>query len=930
MAYRMLLVGRLLLCVLLMANGALPAFAYNHGNQRAAQPAVMMQGLPQMPDAPSMPGKPAVFGTSGDIPLPLQDTHLSEVGQRMYSVPTAKAKRWKGSVSGFDQLHFAEYVLATENQPAQAEQLLSDLIRRGSSPSKLLSLAKRAKGFALFYQGRYRDAANYFRELCLSKQAGDRIKELQGFLGHAESCAGFHESRARLGIYEPGRTDPLCGVRSLAKCLERFGQGFTESTVAKVVRYDGLGSNSVDIVNGAEALGFTARTVLGQPEIVRHLPLPVIAHVEHDHFVAVVAVSDKWLKYWCVDCHGERVVTWDQWQAMEPDGYITVTKAESAEDQMLGLALHPSSALFAAMNPVTNPFGLASAYVQTGYAGIERFNCTARPTGIPCKGCPPCAQPCAMITVGADPVNVASGGEEYMPGPDLTVYNPSGPDVVWGREYFSLGNPAENGFGNNWTHSYNLVVNRYALGGEGEINGGVPLVDIILPSSAHLKYQLPTGAHVPDATHTATVTMVPTEGGAACVLKWKWDAATQQDYFEIYFEGGTIIRTTARETHPPSSMGSAISYVFPGYVYRIASIVDTLGHGIHFSYEDHERTYSLAGTNNELTYYVRLLKRITNDSNDTLLELGIGGNACYNKATDRDGRHVNYVVTPLTSGSIPNGAINRVYCLTQVSQIAEASVQNPSAEFEYGYTNESNGDNEQIPTLHTISEPSPTGTGWAVTTIAYDSLGRVQWVSDPNGHKTELEYRTGNETYVTLKDTSSNLIEATLYTYDDKMNIHQVVNASGVAVTKYSYGNAGNPYRPTQVKDAYDHTWTLNWDAFGHLLSVATPRGITRTNTYENPGNAPVGRLVESQVTGQTSTTLEYNSNGLLESINSPIPGQSNTGNRQTTEFTYDSLGSILTITSPGNNAESAHTTTFGYGSTGKSSKPWLSPSRPL
>ncbi|MEZ5162334.1 MAG: hypothetical protein R2688_01010 [Fimbriimonadaceae bacterium] len=38
---------------------------------------------------------------------------------------------------------------------------------------------------------------------------------------------------------------------------------------------------------------------------------------------------------------------------------------------------------------------------------------------------------------GGDPINVANGEEEYVPDPDLTVYNPYGPDVSFLRQYRS-------------------------------------------------------------------------------------------------------------------------------------------------------------------------------------------------------------------------------------------------------------------------------------------------------------------------------------------------------------------------------------------------------------------------------------------------------------------------------------------------------------
>ena len=108
MVHRMLLLSRLSLCGLLLANCALPAFAYQRKNQAVTRPPVTMKGLPHVPNAASQPGKEAVFGVAGTIPIPTQDTHLSEVGQRVYAVPATTAQAWKSSSNEFDQLHFAE------------------------------------------------------------------------------------------------------------------------------------------------------------------------------------------------------------------------------------------------------------------------------------------------------------------------------------------------------------------------------------------------------------------------------------------------------------------------------------------------------------------------------------------------------------------------------------------------------------------------------------------------------------------------------------------------------------------------------------------------------------------------------------------------------------------------------------------------------
>src|ERR1041385_5155804 len=66
--------------------------------------------------------------------------------------------------------------------------------------------------------------------------------------------------------------------------------------------------------------------------------------------------------------------------------------------------------------------------------------------------------------VSGDPVDLATGKESYFTGPDLSIYNASGPNVVWQRAFLSdqalaevsgYGSP---GFTRGWVHNYDLRI----------------------------------------------------------------------------------------------------------------------------------------------------------------------------------------------------------------------------------------------------------------------------------------------------------------------------------------------------------------------------------------------------------------------------------------------------------------------------------------
>ena len=96
-----------------------------------------------------------------------------------------------------------------------------------------------------------------------------------------------------------------------------------------------------------------------------------------------------------------------------------------------------------------------------------------------------------------DPVNLATGRESYFTEPDLSIYNPSGPNVVWQRTYLSdqalaeLSGHRSPGLTRGWVHNYDLRIDGtsgswgaltlvYPNGATEtltpQLNGGVPLV----------------------------------------------------------------------------------------------------------------------------------------------------------------------------------------------------------------------------------------------------------------------------------------------------------------------------------------------------------------------------------------------------------------------------------------------------------------------
>ena len=78
---------------------------------------------------------------------------------------------------------------------------------------------------ARYYAGAYRESAAAFHRLLVGRPAvvGFEGRRCALWYRHAGAHEGYHAERAKLGIPEPGRLDPLCGAAGLAVCLRGLG-----------------------------------------------------------------------------------------------------------------------------------------------------------------------------------------------------------------------------------------------------------------------------------------------------------------------------------------------------------------------------------------------------------------------------------------------------------------------------------------------------------------------------------------------------------------------------------------------------------------------------------------------------------------------------------------------------------------------------------
>lgn len=92
-----------------------------------------------------------------------------------------------------------------------------------------------------------------------------------------------------------------CGAASLASVCAHYGLAFPIARIRQYAFTDKKGTNVLGMIEAAGKLGFEAKGVRGEPEALKMIPLPAIAHVIVKdvllHFVVVYGVSDKHITY---------------------------------------------------------------------------------------------------------------------------------------------------------------------------------------------------------------------------------------------------------------------------------------------------------------------------------------------------------------------------------------------------------------------------------------------------------------------------------------------------------------------------------------------------------------------------------------------------------------------------------------------------------
>lgn len=459
------------------------------------------------------------------------------------------------------------------------------------------------------------------------------------------------------------------------------------------------------------------------------------------------------------------------------------------------------------------------------------------------------APPCGCGPSSGDPVDLTTQIEDYQPQPDLTVYNPSGPGVAFGREYRSdraMSGLSSPGFPDGWSHSYDVTV-------------------IPTNASAWTPLTLTFGNGARD-----TITPILDGNG---VPTGSFSVANGTPFYA----SGVASGTTGHWTSLSLTWASQVVWQFTpnGSGYVLSSVTDSLGHSISLTYDSFNRLQTITNPSASLTL-------LTCNYTDGLIS----------NITDAYNRKVVYTMATVSGISNP--------CLTSISQIVDAGNNAPLMRWSHGYQNF-----HSMPLLNSTTVPSPTGVGTSTSNIIYDTLGNVTAVVDGNGYSRTYAKST-SATTVQVKQ-NGKVLGSVVRQFDSSRRETGSTDIWNHA-TSLAYADANNPTKPTQYTDENNKSVQATYDSYGNVTSTTTSRGLTTSLLY-NYTSFVFGRLLSIQEgsnlanpKGPVSFTY-YEPSGLVHTVTGPAPGSIGGSATVTSSFTYDALGNILTSVSPGNDA---------------------------
>jgi RHS repeat-associated protein len=219
-----------------------------------------------------------------------------------------------------------------------------------------------------------------------------------------------------------------------------------------------------------------------------------------------------------------------------------------------------------------------------------------------------------------------------------------------------------------------------------------------------------------------------------------------------------------------------------------------------------------------------------------------------------------------------------------------------------------------------------TGTLLISEATGYDAGGHITSSTDARQTTATFGYDAAGHLTSEVQPISASDSIRTTFGYDAAGNRTRFTDGRGNPfLTKHNSWNLPeSEIEPATARfpDAADRTFTVSYDAVGHLRTQTSPGGVTITNSYDDLGNpteqvgdgaevTTVGRIFTYDKAGRVKTAsgsagtmgVDYDDRSLVRTI-AGAPGSSS--------FTYNPDGAMAT------RDDAAGTTTYGYDTAGR------------
>ncbi|MFK4150732.1 DNRLRE domain-containing protein [Streptomyces fungicidicus] len=205
---------------------------------------------------------------------------------------------------------------------------------------------------------------------------------------------------------------------------------------------------------------------------------------------------------------------------------------------------------------------------------------------------------------------------------------------------------------------------------------------------------------------------------------------------------------------------------------------------------------------------------------------------------------------------------------------------------------------------------SPEGRAWQ---FGYDDFGNLKTVTDPKGVAT-----------TTVPDDYT-----TTYEYNSYGQLTKAVDANGNPTTNSGFGPTGYP---ATITDALGKSTTYVYDERGQVREVTDALGKKTTQTYDAFGRPKLGTVAKDQNAGVfiTAPAPVYDANDNITESTSPngavstavydvadqmtsatAPKDTSTSPERRTDYTYDKVGNLRTVTEPKGTLTASDTTDY-------------------